>query len=243
MSTRWIHVIAITGTLLTSLTGCRFGNQIQTAPSPITIRYYETQPQTLQFCAIPTSTASANCQNASVDIIPSLISDVMSNPVALRTDSTENQSHLISLSPYHDYLPTHVSSDNSLSYAGRSNSVQLWDDSDCTTHFELIQNDGKISSLPESTTTTSSGQSVLVSGRIQLTFEVSRYFEGNCEASLQKMYVCYTNPFECGGTDASENLQLQSRVQSFFEDYIQAGVMTVSDIRTVTAVGYSVSYR
>lgn len=243
MSTHWMIFISIAGTTLVTLTGCRFGNQVQTVPSPITVRYYETQPQTLQFCAIPTPTSSANCQTASVDVIPSLIADVMSNPVALRTDSTEKKSQLIALTPYHDYLPTNLNTDNSLSYAGRSNSVQLWDDPNCTTHFELIQNDGKISPLPESTVSTSSGQSVLVSGRIQLTFEVSRYFEGNCQASLQKMYVCYTNPFECGGADASENLQLQYQVQSYFEDSIQAGVMTVSDIRTVTAVGYSVSYR
>lgn len=228
---------------LFTLTACRIGDQTQLVNPPISYSYYETAPQTLTFCAIPAPDAPVACQAASVDIIPALISDVMTDPVALRTDHSRNEFHLIGMNTDHYALPTTLQPDLSLTFTSTTPDIPLWDDEGCTTHLELTQKDGRVLPSATSTVTTPSQQSVAVSGRIQLTFQINRFFDGNCQDSLQKMSICYTDPYRCGGSDAYDNLERQYRVQSYFQNYIQADVMTATDIQTVTAIGYSVSYR
>src|SRR5947209_8020645 len=65
-----------------ALSGCRFGNNVVPQAQNDTITgYYETQAQSLSFCAAKGSTETCKAVNTSQT--PSFISSTMTNPVGL----------------------------------------------------------------------------------------------------------------------------------------------------------------
>jgi hypothetical protein len=233
-----------------TISGCRIGNQVQASTNPVSVRYYQTTPTALTFCATPSSNSSMICKPVSLTKIPSMIGDVMTQPVALVVDQSKNQAALVGLTPEQLSLPTTVNPDNTIEFIGETAPTPAWLDSRCTTQLWVQERDGKISPLLSGEPTTailnsSSGQSrsVELSGHLELSFDVIQTFTGECTTSLQAMHDCYANSNDCGGANARENTQLQALVQSYFEDAIQAGVLASADIATVTQVSYSVSYQ
>jgi hypothetical protein len=233
-----------------AMSSCRIGNQVQASTNPVTVRYYQTAPTSLSYCATPSSNSSMICKPVSLTKIPPTIGNVMTQPVALVVDQSKNQAAIVGLTAEQVSLPTNLNPDNTLEFVGETSPTPAWLDEGCTTQLWVQERDGKISPLlsGEPTTaliTSSSGQSssVNLSGRLELSFDVVQTFTGECANSLKAMQDCYSNINDCGGSSARENLVLQSVVLSYFEDAIEAGVLAPADIATVTQISYSVSYQ
>lgn len=235
---------------LLSLTACRFGNQVQTVPNPVAVKYLQTTPQTLSFCAIPAPNSPQVCKPASLAKIPPSVSLVMTQPLALIIDQDQKAATLVGLTSDQVSLPTDYHADNTLDFVGQTPEEVLWEDSACTTNLWVQERDGKITPLSSDEPTTApppatsklSATSLPLSGHLEMSIDVVRNISGDCAASLQAMHDCYLDYNQCGGATASDNLQRLALVQSYFEDAIEAGVLAPSDIPTVSQISYSVSY-
>lgn len=240
---------ALAASILVS--GCRFGNQLlqSEGPNPISgLRadaisgFYEALPQELSFCANLSSggMSATNCVSAPTNQIPPDYASVMTNPVILAMrDLASGSALLVGYPNLTSALPVFVQADRSFGFLGSTGTEVLWFHEECTTELSLNQ-DGRIvpSQVPAGTSSAESS-----AGRIELSTEVLRTFNGNCAVSLAEMKDCYESSSLCGGWSSSENDNRQTFVRSIFEEYIQAGAIVSSDIPKVTGIAYKVSYR
>jgi hypothetical protein len=212
-----------------ALTGCYFGNRTvnQQAASDGVSGYYETAPQSLQFCA-------TTCQNVATNQIPTDYSSIMTNPVGLQLQNASTGDAI--LFPYTggQYGIAVTASTNGTVTTNQSSSpVQLWDDPACTSEQdEVIEGQFKISGGPF----TSSPPGIPISGHLALTITYTTTFSGNCTASLTSMADCYADSTQCG----SHN---QSDVQALFEPYINAGALTAAGIVNLSTLAFEISYQ
>jgi hypothetical protein len=224
---------ALSGTL----SGCRFGNRVEEAVRPRGYSgYYRTAPQTLTFCSIHSST---DCAQAPVNQIPSLIANVMTNPIALISrDDTGSSAYLAASDESGFALPTLVDvASSSLSYVGQTSPVALWDDPACTTRLYVDE----AGSFTQSTSAgTLAGKPL--SGTLAITLSITRTIDGNCTASLTAMKSCYENESQCGGADSAENANLHEAVVAFFDPFIQAGVLPAANLTQASVLAYEVRY-
>ena len=237
----WFYYL-VTGTVAIIIswlfTGCRFGNNIERPSNPDTISgYYQTQPQTLQFCATHTTT---KCNEVITNQIPQLISQVMSNPVALvMQDLSTGDAVLVAPKGDGSALPVIVTPKNTLELNRSTRSSVLWDDRDCTFKIYVIE----AGALTKESTPITVGGGLPLSGRVQLDVQILTAFDAKCKASLDKMASCYQDKDTCGGSTDADNKSLQGSVQDLFNPYIEAKVMQVSDIPYISATGYEVLYK
>lgn len=220
------------------LSGCRFGNNVVTPenPDPIT-GYYQTQPQSLQFCVTFTSSAT-ECRNVSTNQVPSLISQVLTQPVALQV-TDPNHGEALFFDPFGNGTALPISIDLSnleLSYLGYGNPTPLWSDENCTSQL-FIESEGAITKTDP---TEVSG--LTTKGRIGLSIEVFEIYQGSCTNDLLEIEDCYSDANQCNGSTSSENAALQESVQNYFNPYIESGAMSSDDISDVSSLGYSVNY-
>lgn len=237
-----MKAVLFSATLLIALTGCRIGNYVETVPNPDTLSgYYETQPESLLFCA--TSAGTTRCKNATTARIPSLLSQVMSNPVRLVMFDLESGSAAFT-PPGNDRigLPTVAKSDRTLDFFGSDSPRMLLNDAKCTTQLYLEEK-GKLTTEGPFTT----GSTFRMSGRMDAQFQVVQFFDaakpGDCDASLATIRDCLNNVNLCGGTTAAANTSLQSQFQSLFNEYFASGALTIAEVATLSNIAYVVQYR
>ena len=217
-----------------ALSGCYFGNR--TVNQPVqgdgVTGYYETQPQSLQYCA---SAPSEKCVSAPTNQIPSDYTSIFTNPVLLELqDAASGQAGIF---PYP--TPTNASGigvtigANQTFGTNQTASGTLWDDPACTREDDQLV-DGSFTKT--NGPWTSNTPEIAKSGRIQLTLAYTITLSGTCTASLQAMANCYNDSTQCGSHS-------QSDVQSLFGPYIAAGAMAATDIPNLTALAYEMSYQ
>ncbi len=232
----WSGAIAIILSFAISgaLTSCYFGNREvnQTSSNPDTISgLYNTQPQTLQFCA--TVNGTTNCKSASpTSQVPAEVSQEMTNPVAVLMQDLSTGLAVFSDPTNTGSLPTlpvTVNSNQSLAYNEQTSPAQVWNDPSCTS-TESLQENGSLSGGPGS-------------GRVAVTIQIVTTFDGTCGPTLQSIYNCYQDSTQCGGTSTSTNQQTQSQWQTMFNPYIQTAAMTATDIPNVANIAYEVTYQ
>jgi hypothetical protein len=215
-----------------ALTGCRFGNhQVDQAQQTDGVSgYYETQPQSMKYCA---TTASETCQNVGTNMIPADFTSILTNPVALKLqDASTGQAVLFSAFGGTTGIAIFANTDQSLSVVGTAN-AQLWDDPACTrTDQQLIEGAYTKTSGPW----TSNTPTIPKSGRINLTITYTITLNGTCTTSLQAIAACYGDATKCGTHE-------QSETQDLFGGYISAGSMTAADIPNTTALAYEIVYQ
>ncbi len=221
---------------ISTMTGCRFGNHVESsAPSDTISGYYDAQAQSLTFCA---SHGTTNCQAAATNLVPALIAEELTNPtVLIVTDKVSGSAYFTSNA--RTSLPVTVDIANkTLRFLGYTGAETLWLDDVCTSRTYLEES-GSIQPAPANPV---AGTGALTRGKIQLKVQVITTFDGTCGPSLQQMSDCYQDRTTCGGSNDGENRVLQSHVQNIFETYIQANVMSANDIPSMTSVAYEIQY-
>lgn len=111
----------------------------------------------------------------------------------------------------------------------------FWDNPNCTTQIEIVQN-GKFDPTRPGTVTFSDGSVSPVTGRLKLSFAYIRFITGDCEAELQMLADCYSNGVGCSQVEvkAAKNL---------FDLFIrQSGVLNISDAKRVRGLVYEVQF-
>lgn len=233
-----VVTIIVSWVFSSGLTGCRLGNHVeQLSQTDKVSGYYETQPQTLKFCA---THGSVDCKPATTNKIPGLLSQIFSNPVALILQNPSTGRAAFTR-PKGDgsALPVYLGSDGRLSYLVSTSPQIIWKDRACTGQLFLAES-GKIL---KDTGPYTSGTSLPLSGRIQLQVQVINSFDGNCGPTLTALYRCYLSASQCGGTSPGENQQQQQEVQDLFGPYIDAGAMAPADIPNTSYLAYEVFYQ
>jgi hypothetical protein len=215
-----------------ALSGCRFGNREvdQAQSSDGVTGYYETQPQTMNYCAaIPAET----CKSVSTNQIPADFSSILTNPVALLLqDASTGKSILFPPSDGTYGIPIFANTDQTLSVLRSSSPSTTWDDSACTrTDEELIQGAFARNNGPFT-----SGSKLPLSGRISLDITYTITFAGSCGPSMQAMADCYADASKCG-------THQQSEASTLFAPYVNAGSLGTADLSKVTTLGYEISYQ
>lgn len=256
-SQHWTQYLFIGGVALaaswvvTTLSGCRFGNHVEKSPraeDPIT-GYYATQPQSLKYCHHSITEKDSICSDVATNYIPDDIALVMSNPVALVLDSS---SEALAIIPYYNIpmrdenlmFTIDIASDGSL---GSTRSGVLDPnifDSTCepTLSFEEFGKYTQKTGITVPTFTQS------IKGRLAITYEVTKSYGKDCSNALQIMALCYDDPTKCGGAGKTQNeidgnnAYLNAYVKDLFAPYLDAKVMSVDDIATTKALSYKVSY-
>jgi hypothetical protein len=226
--------------LITGASGCRLGNRIENTPNPDQVTgLYESAFQSLTFCAAHSATV---CQPAAVSEVPSLVSGVMTNPVALVLgDSKTGSGYVVATDGSDLALKTFISQKTqSVSYLASTQQGTLWADPGCLTQLHLEQSGTY-------TRSTHSSNGIDVSGDLALRVQVVRRIfpktGGDCTPTLQALQSCYDDVTTCGGSSPSENQALQEEIQAMFDPYIQAGAMTAGDIPQITHLTYEVVYQ
>lgn len=240
------------------LTGCRFGNSVEKAEPPKNpdnlTGYYETAPKKVTYCISTTegvtgleetsdgTTPAPGCVETTTDRVPTLIAQVMGNPVAFIVDEWKDRTANI-VDPYNpDQVALPVSFDKDtleLNYFGATEPDVLWKYRGCETAMSLNET-GKI--IQGSGPFTSGFTEAELFGRIQMTVQVMLSVDGQCDQSLTEMHACYMDADDCGGEDVVENNAYQAAVQSYYQDFIDAGAMTADQIPTVRGLSYEIQY-
>jgi len=228
------------------LTGCRFGNYVETTPNPDTYSgYYEMEPRSMKLCATIDSGVDGpqtTCKDAVSLAVPELISGFFTNPVAFvmldldaryaamttPAGAQGQQAPVVGVYLFEDLTIYNLASTNE-SYFWKST---------CTTQ-ERLEFDGKLNQGQGPFTTQSE---LNLSGRIDMQARVIRDFIGTCAASLQLAGACYRDVSNCGGGYESSNQALQAETKAIFGQYVLSGALKSQDIDRVINVAYEVIY-
>lgn len=230
----------LSGALAGLMTGCRFGNNVEQPGNADTITgYYETQAQAMSFCASLTGGSGLLCAAVSTEQIPSMIGQIVTNPVALQlVDPSTGDAYLFAPGGSGSALPTHVDiATRKIDFVGAASPVTHWEDPSCTSQLYLEQL-GQVSNGPQGNV-----QGYTTAGRLQLTTGVYYFYSGTCAQSWQEIRDCYGDAGLCGGANATENLAIQENVQALLDPYLDSSLITLSDIPSIEVLGYEVSYQ
>jgi hypothetical protein len=241
-NTRKIAAVWFT-TALALLPGCRFGNRVEstTERSEMFSGYYETKPQELTVCA---NASSQKCAKVASNMIPPLISQVMSNPVAfILKDQETGRALFIAPDGNGVTLPVFLNAqDLKLEFLGNTSPQPLFRDPECTHRLYLEENGALVKDggvlYPHP-----AGGNLKTSGRVAMTISVVVTIDGECETSLQEVASCFGDASKCGAASAAENSEIQAEFQDMFSPFFQARVMSESDIPLLRSFGYEVSYQ
>jgi hypothetical protein len=219
--------------------GCRIGNQIiqnQTQKEDQLSGFYLTQPHSLTFYV---TTLNTRHQNAPISMIPSVISQHITNPVGLIMKDLITGEAEITSADGTNAFPIFVNQDRSLSFQGVTSKNTFWMEPDCKSFIEFSE----FGSLGEDNSVADATNSEFpISGQMNLTIQMVTRFEGDCRPTFQTLSLCYQDENQCGGLNSSENHELQAIVLDMFNPYIQSNVITPSEIADITNYAYEVSY-
>jgi len=238
-ASNWIAVLlygALALILSWFTSGCRVGNQVVEQPDPDQYSgYYTTQPQSLTFYV---TTSNTEQRAAPVKHVPPLISEIMTNPVALIMLNLDSGRAVLTPDGKRG-LPIFLDPDNSFSYSALYPEDTYWRDPECQSRLELTQL-GMVTKNPG--VASPPGNKHALSGSIHLKVQVVTQFSGNCGPTFQVIADCYSDSSLCGGTHAAQNQQVQADIAAIFDPMIQAKVITVADIPNIRNYAYEVVY-
>lgn len=221
--------------------GCRVGDRVEKPENPDHLSgYYLTHPQSLRFFAQTTKTSVTQESDAPLFMIPTEVSQFLSNPVALILEDLATGRASLARPKGSQALPTNVGPGNILTFKGVTPKLTHWHDSACQSYLALTE-DGAI--LKETKLTPPSGNPYPISGEIQLAIRVTTVFEGDCGPTFQALSDCYHDFTLCQGVNTSDNLRTQSAVTDTFSPWIRSEAMTAAEIAHLTGYGYTVTYR
>lgn len=221
------------------ISGCRWGNHVEKAANPDPISgYYETQPQTLQYCA---SSPKETCKALPTNQLPALMAEVITDPVGFVVgDQASGNATIINAFEKQNPagLAVELNKDFSISNAGHK-TIKL--DSNCVMHH-FMEISGNLSQNPTTSIKVISGASFRIMGRLALFVRMSQSFEGQCDTVMNLMNMCYEDPSYCWGGGAAANSQAHQEVLSIFDPYVMAGVLDSKAIAGATDLGFEISY-
>lgn len=225
---------------LLSTSSCRFGNRVEVGQDPDTYSgYYETQAQTLAFCAVKGPSSDTVCASQATNLVPAEIATVFTNPLAfIAKDLQAGDGYFVGLSAGNPSLQIFFNPDRTLSFVGSSSPAVAWIDPVCTTRIYLEEEGSLTQAGPYS-----SGASVKLSGRLNLTLSFIRSFDGDCAPTLKSMYDCYLQTNQCPGSSTAEQEEWRDQARFYFDDTIRSGAMVSADIQAVSRLGYEVVYQ
>ena len=219
------------------MTGCRIGNHIQEAEVIDSYSgYYLTEIKELTFTATTTQSVRAP---SPVSNVPSDLSSVLTNPVAIILQDSASGRANIESKDGKQTLPTTISKDFTLFMDGSSSSKTLWEDPSCQTYLEL-QELGQI--IKSNDPLSLQGNSLPLSGRIQLKVQITNVIHGNCTATLQTLLNCYQDANHCGADSTADNESIQSGLIAFFKPWIDSQAFLPTEIPNLISYGYEAVY-
>jgi hypothetical protein len=118
--------------------------------------------------------------------------------------------------------------------------MTYWKNSECQNYLEITET-GRL--LPSLSVKSPIGNTLPLSGNIQLNIHVINKFTGQCNDSFKNIAQCYQDSSQCGGKDSTENDDLQATVVDLFRPWIESKAMTSADIPDLVNYAYEVSYQ
>ncbi len=228
-----------------AVTGCRFGNSVTTAKNKDQITgYYEMRAQKIDLFTKLENEPSAREGVHSPNKIPAPIGSVTSNPSVLVMENLDTGlgfiGHYIQ-SKRVDWLPILISPSFGVSTSGQGDRFTAWGDQKCVRqHF--FQGSGSLNQEAARLIA-----AIQTRGRIEMDLTFYNTYTGqnshsDCQASLASISQCYSDSTKCTGKSQQEK-ETQQRIQRLrFSPYIDAGIIDLSDLPNVEAMGYEVSY-
>lgn len=224
-------------------TGCRFGSQVQQSPNPDHFSgYYMIGAESLTFFVTTRSGTTYNTtqKSAPVSLIPTEVSQVLTNPVALLlSDPNSGSANWISPLSTQSTLPVTVNQDSTLSFLGSTSDAPFIQNTDCLSHLEVSETGNlvKTSNLPSLP-----GNSLPLSGKVQLDIQVITQFQGNCDALFQFIGNCLQEVTACGAQSPTDNTTIQNYLYGFLAPWLQSQAIATSDIPNLVNLAYEVKY-
>lgn len=199
--------------------------------------YYATTPARPSFCA---THSTSQCADVATDQIPATFQSVVSNPVGVAMkDLTSGLAYLVNSDGSGNALKIDVDMPTGkLSLIGSSGANTFWLDASCTIEM-FLQESGALTRYGTSTVSTTG---LTVIGGMQLKVQMIQEIKGDCAHSFSQVHDCYLDPLQCGGSDNTENLNLQTSVKGLLDPYINAGVMSLSDLPNLKTLAYELNY-
>ena len=222
-----------------ALTGCRFGNN-QTTTSTTGVDtisgYYETLPQSLSLTV--TTGTQTNTTSVTTNFMPASLSAVMTNPIAVVIQNPVNGQGLITnQSGTNGYSIYVTGSNTSLAYSESATTQWM---TNCTETDTAVRQ----GSYSQYQTGPKLVEGVNSLGRVSLNITDSFAWVGTDCASLATTFnTCFVNQDTCWGTTAVDRENENTDLHSVFDPFINSGVMTVDQIKTVTGISYQVDYQ
>jgi hypothetical protein len=222
-----------------ALAGCQFGNRdVTTLTGYDTISgYYSSLPQSIAFHA-EIGTGAPRDQPGLVNQMPDFIKTVMGNPVMLYFDDPiGGAASLRSHSDTTTGIGTMITSTTSTFGAS---STAYADVSGCRFQ-QAITNSGKFSQSP----TTSTIAGLNVRGKISLDYTITYSFIGDdidCNAVRANFQSCFQTGTTGCSTD-SASIFYPAFVKEVFGPFVNAGVMTDTEIGSTRGISYHAVYQ
>jgi hypothetical protein len=239
------HMLAVfTAIVLTAFPACKFGNYEKDPPGPSAIQgYYETLMNAqITVCATRpvvqpngVSQDQTNCAQVPSSHADPIFSYVMTDPVDLAYDTATGLFFLTPINQSNPQITLPVISDNSggLSFSG---SIAPFTNPLMATHpncvFNLSFTEQGTYGRPTGPFTTDTG--LPLSGRIAMNF-VWDYAPSGADCA-QWIEPCYQNASSCSAVD-------QQVVSDEYSPFVDAGVLSISDLPNVEKLEYQVSYQ
>ena len=221
------------------LSGCRIGNNqvTTTTTGGDTISgYYETLPQSLSL-SVTTGTQTTT-KSVTTNFMPSWLTTVMTDPLAIVIQNPVNGQGLITNQAGTNGFSIFVTGANtSLAYS--ENYTTPWM-TNCT------ENDSGVRQGSYTQYGTGAKQVAGVSslGRVSMSITNTFGWTGtDCPSLATIFYNCFLNQDNCWDTTAVDRENDNTGLHSIYDPFINSGVMTVDQIKTVTGLSYQVNYQ
>lgn len=228
------------------LSGCRFGNHVETAASTSPFQgYFEMAPSEVKFTvrtrtpkvADPTQFDEATKLTAGLlNKIPGGWDQIFTNPVAFYiTDQKAGVAYLVNAQTKAANIVIYTDTNQKLYNLEDPSFVPAWKtDTSCMTKAS-IEVSGGYSNYPQPKTSPSG---LSVNGRIGLHLQFIRRYEGDgCPLVLDHLAKCRLDSSQCDG-----NNELHDRLQIRYEPYLSANAMTEAEIATARMIAYDITY-
>ena len=220
--------------------GCYFGNR-SVGGGTVGTNFYETQPESVQFCAIDAVTG--NCKSGSVNQLTSA-ANLFPNPIEVYQPDP-NRVEAIFYTPNTDPNTGIGGNINGTSVdasgSGGANPVFSWADPACTMTLDVQMN----GNIYQGALTT--GSTFPVTGRLKMQVTTTYSFSPICTTGLtfQTASLCYAGTpagESCGGISTTDNQSRWQSVDAIFGTWNSLKVIGVADILKLSAIQYIAQY-
>jgi len=244
---------SLTILLLTTISGCRFGNYSE-PPKPLakaadyqSIEMFFTTPKSfatrvvLNSLSGPDMVIQSNA-NAPMSSVPSSILNVMTDPVYFAVPSNPNSYPIFRDNRDTISLITETDSAGNiaLDYIPSDGPYVLWDNPNCITNFQITQT-GSFDRSNPGQVQYENGTIAKVAGNVSMTYTFTRVIDSingtsNCDADLTRLATCYNDGTGCSSEELSAS-------RSLFDLFVrQTGVLKIEDAAKIKGLEYIVHY-